>query len=134
VEAVLLGLASLWSVIYAVDPGTQQHLAMVVLDVTWPLSVLGLVPVGVLILRARVWTPPLRKWPLVASLWLPLDIALTVVAGDDAALAFRVAWLTVVWGGLGVLLAVRAPTLALDAPPVPSGDDDPAQDHALRSL
>lgn len=127
-EAVLLGLASIWSVVYAIDPATQQHVVMVVLDVTWPLSVLLLVPVGWVVLRARVWDPPLRHLPLVASLWLPLDVAVLLAAGDTAALAFRAAWLTVVWGAVGVLVALRARDLAA------SGDDAAAQQHSLRSL
>lgn len=104
-EAVLLALASVWSVVYAVDPSTMDSLAMVALDVTWPLSMLGLVPVGVCILRAGVWTSPARHVPLIASLWLPLDVVATVIGGDGAGLAFRTAWLAGVWGGLGLLIA-----------------------------
>lgn len=103
-EVVLLALASAWSIVYAIDPGTQ-NLAMVVLDATWPLSMLGLVPVGIYILRAGVWSAPTRKLSLVASLWLPLDVVAMLIGGDWAGLAFRAAWLTVVWGGLGVLTA-----------------------------
>ncbi|MDQ3502359.1 MAG: hypothetical protein M3486_01900 [Actinomycetota bacterium] len=104
-EAVLLALASVWSVVYVIDPSTMDSLTMAVLDVTWPLSMLGLVPVGVYILRAGVWTSPARYLPLIASLWLPLDIMATVIGGDSAGLAFRTAWLAVVWGGLGLLIA-----------------------------
>lgn len=114
-EAVLLALASVWSVVYAVDSGTMEHVAMVVLDATWPLSMVGLVPVGVYVWRARVWPGLLRKLPLVASLWLPLDVAATVIGGDTAGLAFRAAWLAVVWGGLGLLIA-RMATAGRDAP------------------
>jgi hypothetical protein len=107
-EVVLLALASVWSAVYAIDPRTQEHLAMVVLDAMWPLSMLGLLPVGIYVLRAGVWSAPTRQLPLVASLWLPLDVVAMLIGGDWAGLAFRAAWLTVVWAGLGVLIATHA--------------------------
>jgi hypothetical protein len=107
-EVALLALASVWSIVYAIDPGTQEQPAMVVLDATLPLSMLGLVAVGIYILRAGVWSAPTRKLPLIASLWLPLDVVAMLIEGDSAGLAFRAAWLTVVWGGLGALITREA--------------------------
>jgi hypothetical protein len=108
-EAVVLALASAWSLVYAIDPRTGDHPVMVALDVCWPLSMLGLVAVGAFIARARVWQRPLRQLPLIASLWLPLDITVMLVAGDTAGLIFRAAWLVLVWGGTGVLIARLGP-------------------------
>lgn len=127
VEAVLLAAAAVWSVVYAIDPASQRTVVMAVLDAAWPLSVLGLLPVGVLVLRAGVWPAPLRQLPLVAALWLPLDLVATLAVGESAGLALRVAWLAVVWGGLGLLLAVRAPEEGR------SGHDAAAQQRAHRS-
>ena len=114
VEAVLLALASVWSVVYAIDPGTQQHWPMIVLDVTWPVSMVGLIAVGAYIFRARVWTSPTRQLALIASLWLPFEILATAVGGQSAGIALVLTWLVVVWGTLGILIARQGP---LGAPP-----------------
>lgn len=107
VEAALLVLASLWSVVYAIDPGTQQHWPMIVLDPTWPLSMLGLIVVGFYIFRARIWSALARQLALIASLWLPLEIFASVIGGDSAGVALVLTWLVVVWGGLGVIISTR---------------------------
>ena len=110
-EAALLALASVWSLVYAIDFRTQAHPVMVVLDATWPLSMVGLIVLGVYLALARVWPTPIRQLALVASLWIPLDLAAMLIGGDTAGLAFRVTWLVVVWGALGVLIAVNGPRL-----------------------
>ena len=121
-ETALLALASVWSVVYAIDHRTQEHLVMVVLDATWPLSMLGLVVLGIYLVLARVWPTLPRQLALVASLWLPLDLAATLIGGDTAGLAFRVTWLMVVWGALGVLIAVFGERLGRTSGGLVEGD------------
>ena len=77
VELVLLALAIGWTIPHLWQANRpNEDLWLQVLDAAWPLSMVGLMAVGVAIARARRWPGAARWLPLAASLLLVVDIAL----------------------------------------------------------
>ena len=67
VEAVLLLLASAWSLLHGVLPEPAQNsVPLMILDVFWPLSMLGMMIIGIKLAFAGRWKGALRWWPLLA--------------------------------------------------------------------
>ncbi|MEO3814216.1 hypothetical protein ABGB17_34900 [Sphaerisporangium sp. B11E5] len=117
VELVLLGLASVWSLLHGVLPDpAQDSLALAILDLFWPLSMLGMLVIGIKLAFAARWRGALRWWPLVAESWAVITIPASMIAGEDAATWVGGGHLLVGYATLGVLLALR-PEL------VPARDD-----------
>lgn len=111
-QAALMALAIAWTVPHLVDPNYQaknENTVLVVLDAAWPLSMLGLVFVGVAVARARRWPTPLRWFPLAAGLLIPVDIAAMLLFGPWTEIVVRAAYMSATYGALGVLLVREAP-------------------------
>jgi hypothetical protein len=104
VEHVLLAIASLWSLLHAITPETGW---LVVLDVFWPLSMLGMGVIGVKIALAGRWRGALRVWPLVAESWVFFAVPAYAVIGGMTASYVGAAHLLAGYTMLGVLLARR---------------------------
>jgi hypothetical protein len=75
------------------------------LDLTWPLSMLGMMFLGIRIAVAGRWTGLRRAWPLVAESWAPVVIPVMVVFGRDVAQWVAPLHLLVGYAVLGVLVA-----------------------------
>lgn len=103
VEHVLLGLASLWSVLHAISPDLAF---LPILDLFWPLSMLGMFVIGVRIAVRGRWKGSLRVWPLIAESWAVICVPAVGILGDPAGFVCG-AHLVVGYATLGVLLAVR---------------------------
>lgn len=75
VERVLLSLAMVWTVLHFVDYQWADETGWVIaLDVFWPLSMLGMLVLGIKVFRARRWQGPLRSAPLIAETWAAFAI------------------------------------------------------------
>ena len=87
----------------------------------WPLSMAGLIVIGVLVARAARWPTPLRYLPLVASLLIPVDIAVAWTP-DEVRNAVMGAYLAASYGLLGLALIRQASQLGTreSAEPRPS--------------
>ncbi|MCO8276661.1 hypothetical protein M1L60_39390 [Actinoplanes sp. TRM 88003] len=107
VEYALLTLATLWTVLHAALPGQRDAVWMHVLDLFWPLSMLGMFIIGVKIAFARRWTGPGRVWPLVAESWAPVTIPILGIVGMGAGQIAAVAHLLIGYTTLGIILARR---------------------------
>lgn len=110
-EAVLMALAIAWTVPHLADPNYQaknDDVVLMVLDAAWPLSMLGLVAVGVMVVRARRWPSPLRWLPLAASLLLPVDIVTMLLFGPWTEIVLRALYMSATYGALGFLLVRQA--------------------------
>ncbi|MBG0827507.1 hypothetical protein HS041_06995 [Planomonospora sp. ID67723] len=113
VEAVLLALASVWSLLHGVLPDAHRDSAwLAALDAFWPLSMLGMFVIGVKLAVAGRWRGPLRWWPLLAESWAVVTVPVFAVFGDDVSRWVGGAHLLVGYAALGALLAWR-PGLAL---------------------
>ncbi len=108
VEAVVLGLASIWSMLHGVLPASQQDATwMMILDICWPLSMLGMMIIGIKLAITGRWRGLLRWWPLVAESWVFVTIPATIVFGDAAARWVGGGHLLIGYATLGLLLALR---------------------------
>ncbi|WP_084965832.1 hypothetical protein [Thermoactinospora rubra] len=108
VELVLLGLASVWSLLHGILPEpAQDHAALAVLDAFWPLSMLGMMVIGVKLAVAGRWRGALRWWPLIAESWAVATVPLFILVGEDGARWVGGGHLLLGYATLGVLLALR---------------------------
>ncbi|TDD16025.1 hypothetical protein E1218_30540 [Kribbella turkmenica] len=108
VEAVILGIASVWSLLHGVLPEPHQDAAWLVpLDICWPLSMLGMAVISVKIAFAGRWRGVLRWWPLVAESWAVVTVPSMIVFGDQASRWVGGSHLLIGYTTLGVLLALK---------------------------
>jgi hypothetical protein len=104
VEHVLLAIASLWSLLHAITPDTGW---LAVLDLFWPLSMLGMAVIGVKIAVAGRWRGALRVWPVVAESWVFVAVPAYAAIGGTIANCIGAGHLLVGYATLGALLALR---------------------------
>ncbi|TDO45444.1 hypothetical protein EV643_113217 [Kribbella sp. VKM Ac-2527] len=108
VEAVVLGLASVWSLLHGVFPASLQDATwLMVLDICWPLSMIGMMVIGIKIAFTGRWRGLLRWWPLVAESWVFVTIPSMIIFGDAASRWVGGGHLLIGYATLGVLLAAR---------------------------
>ncbi|MFI6814231.1 hypothetical protein ACIBG7_17585 [Nonomuraea sp. NPDC050328] len=113
VELGLLAPATLWSLLNGLLPeSAQDHVAMGILDVFWPLSMLGMLVIGVKLAVAGRWRGPLRWWPLIAESWFAVTMPALILAGEDGARWIGGGHLLLGYATLGLLLTLR-PSLVL---------------------
>jgi uncharacterized membrane protein YhdT len=106
IQIVGLLLALSWSLQQIIYPDiSMSGIFFRVTDAAWPLSHLLMVVVGVLTLRAGVWTGWRRFAPFLVGLALPAGIAAASVAGESA-MGITFAALTTI-GFLALGYAVR---------------------------
>jgi hypothetical protein len=108
-EFVLLTLASVWSLLHAVLPdGVRDGAWLAVLDVFWPLSMLGMFVIGIKVAVVGHWTGLVRWWPLVAESWVVVTLPAMAVFGPAVGGVVGGAHLIVGYATLGALIA-RSP-------------------------
>jgi hypothetical protein len=107
VEFVLLGLATLWTVLHGAVPAWRDDTWLAVLDAFWPLSMLGMFVIGVKIAFAGRWRGLARVWPLVADSWAVVCVPSMVLLGQDAVDWIGPAHLLIGYVALGLILARR---------------------------
>jgi len=106
-EYVLLSLATLWTVLHAAFPAARDDLWLAVLDVFWPLSMLGMFIIGVKIAFAGRWKGVARFWPLVAESWAVVTVPAFGILGATAGQYVGAAHLLAGYLVLGLILARR---------------------------
>jgi hypothetical protein len=107
VEFVLLGLATLWTVLHGAVPAWRDDAWLAVLDAFWPLSKLGMFIIGVKIAFAGRWRGLARVWPLVAESWAVVCVPSMVLFGQGAVDWIGPAHLLIGYVALGLILARR---------------------------
>ena len=107
VERVLLGLAMVWSLVHGLFPDTRDDVWLAVLDVFWPLSMLGMFVIGVKIAFAGRWTGPARFWPLVAESWVVVAVPSMAIFGEEVSKYVAASHLLVGYMTLGLIVAAR---------------------------
>lgn len=106
VEAAVLAVATVQSVFAASAGGGEWGTVATVLDPSWPLSMLGMVVVGVTVAVVGRWRGIVRVWAPVAGSWLAVGAAAAAL-GPDLGFVVAGAHFLVGYTVLGVLLAVR---------------------------
>ena len=105
-EHVLLGLAILSTLTWMFLRAYDDTLWFLLLDLFWPLSMIGMAAIGVRIAIAGRWTGATRIWPLVAESWAPVAIPASVLLVGYAHYV-GAAHLAIGYVMLGVILARR---------------------------
>jgi hypothetical protein len=106
-EYVLLTLATLWTILHAAVPAFRDDLWLAILDVFWPLSMLGMFVIGVKIAFAGRWRGKARVWPLVAESWAVVSVPSFVIFGSEIARFVGAGHLLIGYVALGLILALR---------------------------
>jgi hypothetical protein len=112
VESVVLGLATVQSLLTLPSMGGEWSTAATVLDPFWPLSMLGMAVLGVKVAVAGRWRGALRVWPVIAETWFFVAMTAMILTGPVVGSVIAGAHFIVGYGVLGLLLAVR-PDLAV---------------------
>lgn len=106
VECGLLGLAASWSLLHGVLPaGMQDATWLAVLDVFWPLSMLGMFVIGIKVAAAGRWTGAVRAWPVVAETWGVITVPMFLLLGPVVSQYVGAVHLVLGYAALGLLIA-----------------------------
>ena len=108
VEYVLLGLASVWSLVHGLAPDPIRESGPVMaLDAFWPLSMLGMFVIGIKVAFAGRWQGVLRGWPLLAETWAVVTVPAFLVFGEPVSSWIGGTHLLIGYAALGLILARR---------------------------
>jgi hypothetical protein len=106
VEHALLAVAMVSSLMWAFTPSLYDTGVFFVLDLFWPLSMLGMAAIGVRIAIAGRWRGAARIWPLIAESWGPVVVP-TAFLLPGITQYIGAAHLLVGYVVLGLVLATR---------------------------
>ena len=104
-ETLLLGLAMCSTFVDAIAVSDLTQTGWLVLDLCWPLSMLGMFLIGVRIAVAGRWRGLSRWWPMVAESWAVVTVPTLTVLGPLAGQLVGALHLVVGYAVLGVLVS-----------------------------
>ncbi|NYJ01857.1 hypothetical protein HNR19_002555 [Nocardioides thalensis] len=107
VERLLLVLAIVWTLCHTALPSQRDATWLAVLDFSWPLSMLGMLLIGVSIAIKGRWRGMARAWSLVAETWVIVTMPALGILGESGGTVVGVAHLVLGYGALGLILAAR---------------------------
>ncbi|GAA1850229.1 hypothetical protein [Actinomadura bangladeshensis] len=126
VEMVLFGPALIWCPLAVAYDGDTPGW-VIPFDLCWPLSMLGMLVLGIAVARVGRYRGLLRRQFLLCGLWLPVAGIGQAVIGDDGGTLPGTAWLGLSYGVLGLRLALT-PRIVLPSPaPAEQGSAGPSQ-------
>ncbi|MEU4580262.1 hypothetical protein ACBI99_17250 [Nonomuraea sp. ATR24] len=112
VPVVLLALLPGAFLLNALSFGYATHdefpLWLMILDGCWPLSMLGMLVLGVAVAVTGRYRGAMRWLPLVAGCWFPVTMAAQILGGGVVSTYVSAAWLVGTYGVIGVRMAVRS--------------------------
>lgn len=107
IERVLLGLAMLWTVIHGCFPMFRDAGWLAMLDLFWPLSMLGMFLIGIKVAISGRWRGIARGWPMVAESWAVVTVPVFATVGAPVSDWVGGGHLLVGYTVLGLILARR---------------------------
>jgi hypothetical protein len=113
VERVVLGVAMVWSLLHGLVPSIRDDAWLAVLDIFWPLSMLGMFVIGIKVVVAGRWCGAARLWSFVAETWAIVTVPCFALFGSDVADVVGATHLLLGYTTLGLILATR-PDLVRD--------------------
>ena len=105
VEAGVLSLAMLSTFVDAIGVSNLEQPGWLVLDLCWPLSMLGMFLIGIRIAIAGRWHGTSRFWPMVAESWAVVTVPALAVGGETVGQLVGAGHLLVGYAVLGVIVA-----------------------------
>lgn len=107
IEAGMLGLATAASVLMLMGEPIASSTPTAVLDVFWPLSMLGMAVIGIKVAITGRWRGVLRAWPVVAETWALVVLPSLALFGPGVAAWVCGLHLILGYFTLGALIAIR---------------------------
>ncbi len=107
-ETGFVALAIASTAVDAIGVSDLTQPAWLVLDLFWPLSMLGMFLIGIRIAIAGRWRGLSRFWPMVAESWAVVTIPVMGALGADAARVVGSLHLLIGYAVLGQLVARKA--------------------------
>jgi hypothetical protein len=104
-EGVVLVLAMGSTFVDGIGVSDLDKVGWVLLDLCWPLSMLGMFLIGIRIAVAGRWHGKSRYWPLVAESWGPIVVPTFGLLGSTVAGIVSFVHLCVGYGVLGQIVA-----------------------------
>lgn len=104
-EACFITLAIGSTFVDGIGVSDLDQTGWLLLDMFWPISMLGMFLIGVRIAIAGRWSGVSRFWPLVAESWAVVVIPTMGIAGEGAATVVSCVHLCVGYGVLGQIVA-----------------------------
>lgn len=104
-EAVLVSLAITSTFVDGVGVSDLDQTGWLILDLFWPISMLGMFLIGVRIAIAGRWHGVSRFWPLVAESWAVVVVPTYGIAGGEAATFVSCIHLVIGYAVLGQIVA-----------------------------
>lgn len=108
VETAFVGLAIASTTVDAIGVSDLTQPGWLLLDLCWPLSMLGMFLIGIRIAVAGRWRGASRFWPMVAESWAVVTIPVMGALGADAARVVGSVHLLVGYAVLGQLVARKS--------------------------
>jgi hypothetical protein len=105
VEAVILTLAIGSTTVDILGVSDLDKVGWVLLDMCWPLSMLGMFLIGVRIAIAGRWRGASRFWPMVAESWAVVTVPTLGIFGEGAASVVGPLHLVIGYTVLGQIVA-----------------------------
>ena len=105
VETVALGLAMASTFVDAIGVSDLTQPGWLVLDLFWPLSMLGMFLIGIRIAIAGRWKGAARFWPMVAESWAVVTVPALGLFGETVGMYVGAFHLLVGYAVLGVLVS-----------------------------
>ena len=106
-EYGLLTLATLWTVLHGLVPAFRDDAWLKVLDMFWPLSMLGMAIIGTKIALTGRWKGAARIWPAIAESWAIVTVPVMGALGATAGQFTGVGHLLIGYVILGLIIAFR---------------------------
>ena len=107
-ETVALSLAIASTFVDAIGVSDLTQPGWLVLDLFWPLSMLGMFLIGVRIAVAGRWTGMSRFWPMVAESWAVVTVPSMGIFGETVGMWVGALHLLVGYAVLGVIVARKS--------------------------
>ena len=105
VEAAVVVLAMGSTIGAAARIDDLDQLGWILLDVCWPLSMMGMFLIGIRIAVAGRWSGASRWWPMVAESWAVVTIPTMAVLGQEAVRYVGSTHLLLGYGVLGLIVS-----------------------------
>jgi len=109
VAQTILAIAMVSTVLTTIFPFDSAPDWVLMTDLFWPLSMLGLFVVGITVAAVGRWRGELRVWPLLAGSWLLVAMPIDSLLGEDTLIGMVVMglWTAATFPVLGIMLARR---------------------------
>ena len=104
-ETVILLLAIGSTISDGIGVSDLDEVGWILLDMNWPLSMLGMFLIGIRLAIAGRWNGASRFWPMVAESWAVVTVPTLAIFGETAALVVSVIHLCSGYGVLGQIVA-----------------------------